>query len=465
MHAPRAPNPGDETEGLREAARRAASGGDPDRAVDILKEACDRGDLNGAARVDLAELAMGRRQYAVAASLLRSALVARPSDAGAWARLGNVLWRSQRYDESKAALDRANDLSPGNWLIEQNIGLWHYFTGDAESAVRYLESSLKKAPPSIPWVRNDLAHAVLKSGDLRRGMELFEVRWETLARSPAWSCGLPQWQGEPRSGEGILLHAEQGFGDTLQFFRFVELVRKKGKFSHVFLAGPLALKRLLEAQGVLDGYADHESVGDLLETSRGATCHAPLMSAFAALGLGYEDLPVPRPCVSWPAGSRRNLRPSGVKLSVGLVWSASIGHERSRQRSVSPVNLLPLGEVPRVKLWSLQMAPHAAMAIETGADLVISDATFETMDFADTAGIVGSLDAVVSVDTSMVHLCGALGKKVFMLNPVNACWRWARGAAPWYGDAVELFDQSKDLSWDAAISKIKSRLAEMISCQ
>lgn len=407
----------------------------------------------------LADAAMARRQYAVAASLVRRALADDPGDAALWARLGNALWRDQRYDESRAALERAEQLFPGHWLIEQNLGLICYFTGDATGAVEHLERALKTVPDTNPWVRHDLAHAVLKSGDLRRGMELFEVRWETLARSPAWGCGRPQWCGEKWSGGEMLLHAEQGFGDTIQFFRFVPAIREAGGFSRVVLAGPLPLKRLLEAQGVVDQYIDHESVGDLVAASRTASCHSPLMSAFAKLGLGYDDLPAAEPYISWPARSKRNLRPAGTRLAVGVVWAASVGHERSWQRSVSPVDLLPLSEVPGIKLWSLQMAPRAREAVDTGADLVISDATTENMDFAATAGIVGELDAVVSVDTSVVHLCGAMGKNCFVLNPRNACWRWARGAAPWYGGVVELFDQSPDLTWGAAIFQIRSRLA------
>ena len=109
------------------------------------------------------------------------------------------------------------------------------------------------------------------------------------------------------------------------------------------------------------------------------------------------------------------------------------------------------------------MAPFAREAVDTGADLIVSDATIPVMDFADTAAIVQSMDAVVSVDTSIVHLAGALGKPTFMLNPVNQCWRWCRGSEVWY-KSVSLYDQdSSDLSWTFAIDKIKTKIAGMVA--
>ena len=457
MHAPTEPRRVDQ---LRGAAREAVLRCDLDGAVDLLQEACAEVD-SSEAHLELAEVAMVRRQYAVAASLIRRGLAARPGDGLAWARLGNALWRCQRYEESRFALDRAAFLLPGHWLVEQNRGLLCYFTGDAAGAVRHFEKAIGSSPPENHWLRSDLAHAVLKTGDLRRGLELFEARWEVIGKSPVWGCGLPQWDGSRWDGATILLHAEQGYGDTLQFFRFVPRIREAGGFGRVVLAGPLTLKRLLSNQCEVDEYVDHESVSEVVKASREASCHAPLVSAFSRLRMSYDDLPVARPYLSWPAGSPRGLRPPGTKLAVGVVWAASVGHERSRMRSLSPVELLPLAEVPGVRLWSLQMAPHAREAVDTGADLVISDATLATMDFADTAGIVQELDAVVTVDTSMVHLAGALGKRTFMLNPAASCWRWARGAAPWYA-SVELFDQSLDLTWTVAVHGIKKRLDEMI---
>jgi ADP-heptose:LPS heptosyltransferase len=107
------------------------------------------------------------------------------------------------------------------------------------------------------------------------------------------------------------------------------------------------------------------------------------------------------------------------------------------------------------------MAPFAQEAIASGADLLISDAAGDITNFEDVACIVNQLDAVVTVDTAMVHLAGAMGKRCFMLNPRNACWRWCRGAAPWYS-SVEMFHQATDLSWTTAIQAIKGELAEMI---
>lgn len=448
---------------LVEAARSAAARGDLGRAVDLLRDA-SADDPDGGARSDVVEMALARGHYRVAASAARQLVALRPNDGIAWARLANALWRGQEYDDARVAADRALAIAPDHWLVQQNVGLLEYFVGDPGMAVAHLEFALSLAPGEPAsvrnWIRNDLAHAVLKSGDLRRGLELYEARWDVVPTSPAWGCGLPLWGGERRAGERMLLHAEQGYGDTIQFVQFVCDIKRKGVFGRVVLAVPKPLIRLLEGQCGVDNVVDHELVADLVVASRTCHCHAPLITAFSRLGYDYEDLAPSAPYLRREANSPRQLRGPGTRLAVGVVWAASVGHERSRQRSVSPLDLLPLAEVPGVRLWSLQMAPYAHEAVDTGADAVIGDATLATMDFQDTAGIVQALDAVVTVDTAMVHLCGALGKRCFMLNPVASCWRWCQGAGPWY-QSVELFDQGRDLLWDGAILGIKDRLAEM----
>lgn len=412
----------------------------------------------------LADIAAVEGRFAVAAALGERAVAEDPSDGRAWLALANVLWRGQRLNEASDALSQAEARLGQTRAVLHNRGLLSYYDRAPAEATRLLARALD-IEPLHPWLRNDYAHAVLKTGDLKRGLELYEARWETLGKSSAWGCGKPLWGGEPCGGT-LLLHAEQGFGDTLQFIRFVPEVRGRGCFDRVVFAGPAPLKHLIIGQCGVDAYVDFADVSYMVQASTAAKVHCPLVSAVARLGHTYEDLPAPAPYLEPPYeddGVRERLHPPGTTAAVGLVWSASAGPERSRQRSVPLLNLLTIGSVPGVKLWSLQTAPFAMEAIETGADLMISDAMGGVSDFADTAMIMCGLDAVVSVDTAAVHLAGALGVRCLMLNPYNHCWRWARGAAPWYGGAVELFDQDRDLSWSRALSGVKSELTRLVA--
>lgn len=436
--------------------------GESERVIESCERVLDADNGDVDAYLGMAELAMLRRQYDVAIALLERVLASGLLDVGlVWARLANALWRVQDYEGSHWALQKAHQLVPHHKLVKQNLGLLAYFTRKPELALFHLERALEEDPDDR-WIQNDHAHAVLMSGDLARGLELFECRWSILKKSPAWECGLPLWSGASVPTNTLLLHAEQGLGDTIQFIRFVPEIKNKGAFERVIFAGPLTLKKLIQNQCGVDDYVDFENPSEILRAARRSHVHAPLLSAVAKLKLSYDALPPPAPYLVADRSSPRQLRPGGARLAVGLVWAASVGHERSRQRSVKVTDLLALGTVPGVRLWSLQMAPHGRECPDSGADLMIGDATSAVMDFADTAGVVQELDVIVTVDTSMVHLAGALGKRCFMLNPLAQCWRWCRGARPWYGDSVELFDQSNDLTWTHAIDAIRIKISEMV---
>lgn len=443
-----------EAEQLTTVASHEAAKGNFDGAKEALLQARDADVGRADGYINLAELALARKDFGPAIALLYYATTIDRERGLLWARLGNALWQAERYDEAFAALEKARRFEPNHYLVYQNLGLCHYMGGDASYAEYYLKRALKLAPNNVQ-VRNDHAMAVLKDGRLQEGLRLFESRWEgILAKTPAWDCGLPLFFGEFEKyrGKTLLLHHEQGYGDTIQFIRFVPEIKQRFGFEHVMFAGPVALKTLLDRQCGITCYFDYGRASEMLQAAQTSHCHAPLLSAVSYLDHEYYTLPAFEPYLKAPAyyPAQRVLKPGSTKLAVGITWAASIA-----RKSCSVLDFLPLATIPGVKLWSLQMAPHAQEAVETGADLVISDATLRVMDFADTAAIVEDLDAIVTVDTALAHLAGALGKRTFVLNPLNECWRWCRGAAPWYGSNFSLHKQSYDLSWKLAIEQIK----------
>jgi Tfp pilus assembly protein PilF len=442
-------------------ARRQA--GDVESAKALFAGAANAKNDCAAAYHELSSIASGPGRYDAAIALARRALALEPDSGATCNDLGLQLWKAQRYDEAEPVLLRAAwllDGHPNYGGVLQNLGLLCYATGRAAEAISYFERALALKPDDL-WCRNDLAHAVLKSGDLRRGFELYEVRWDLLEKSAAWDCGLPKWRGE-RIERALLLHAEQGFGDTVNFVRFIPFIKECSGATRVILAAPRALIRLLDRQCGIDAVIDIESPGAILRAAREADYHCPLLSAFAAIEFNYDTLPAARPYLTAPAEAscRRSFHDGGARLAVGIVWAAGQSTEYGAQKSVPIGDMLELATIPGVRLWSLQMGAPVADAVATGADCLMTDAMTGVADFADTAAIMQKLDVVVSVCSAPAHLAGALGKPCFLLNSVKACWRWCNGAAPWYS-TVELFDQDRTGDWRAPIAAIKRRLAEM----
>ena len=399
--------------------------------------------------------APGKHEAAIVAA--KRALAIDPSDAQAWSNLGANLWRIERYSEALRALNKANSLKPNDPQILQRLALVCYSDGAAKKAVHYLERAVRLDPKNT-GAKSDLSLARLKSGDLRQGLIEHEVRWETLDKSAVWDCGLPHWQGEDLTGRTILVHHEQGYGDTLQFVRFMP--RLKG--ARVIFAAPKSLTRLLDGQCGIDEVIEIEKPGAIVQAAVRAQFHSPLLSIARVLGVTYDDIP-PAPYLRAPKdGPGVKPKAGGVRVAIGLVWAASPGHQRSRQRSVPIEKIVELATVPGVKLYSLQIGPFREELERSGAGHIVTDLAPSIRDFADTAALMNELDLVISVDSGPAHLAGALGRPVWMFNPVAACWRWCRGASVWY-PSMRLFDQSRPGDWSDVIATMTAELAAMTS--
>jgi Tfp pilus assembly protein PilF len=424
----------------------------------------------------LAGIALGPDCYGTAIALARRALALQPHNAMALLNLGNLFWRAQRFAEAESALLEALALAPNHCGVHQNLGLLYYTTNRADQALKAFTRALEIEPESLSC-QNDYAHAVLKTGDLARGLDLLELRWKGfLAKNPIWETGLPKWVGEHMESGTLLLHAEQGFGDTLQFCRFIPAIKEHaGRRTKIVFACPEPLHRLMAGQCGIDEVISDSKAGPIVKAAMKADYHCPLMSAVSALKPSYSgDLGVwvkadqidtvitGRPYLKAPGKSKVMFRAGGARLAIGLCWGASQTPERGTQKSVEIEELVDLASIPGVRLWSLQFGPHADDLARTAADCAIGQVPQGLGDFADTAAVIAGLDIVISVDTAIAHLAGALGKPVFMLNPFHSCWRWVHGAAPWYS-TMTIFDQKTPENWTAPLAEIKDCLAAMIA--
>ncbi|CAO3357993.1 hypothetical protein [Azospirillum palustre] len=346
-------------------------------------------------------------------------------------------------------------LRPASPAALINLSLADHGSGMTEPARRGNERALALEPES-DVARFNLSMVLLAEGDFAKGWPLYEARWRM--ERVAYPAHAPRWAGGNPAGRSLLLVAEQGQGDTLQFVRYAPMLAALGAQVHLMVQP--ALVRLLSG---LPGIA---SIRSLAEPPPACDACIPLLSLPLVFGTGLATIPASVPYLS-PSGQKRAVwkrRLDAVDgLKVGLVWAGSahdeqfVAHMVDRRRSLPLAALAPLADIPGVRFYSLQKGPPASEARPPGLDLV--DWMDEVEDFADTAALVAELDLVISVDTSVCHLAGALGRPVWMLSRHDACWRWLRNRSdsPWY-PTMRLFRQDRPGDWPPVILRVRAAL-------
>ncbi len=352
------------------------------------------------------------------------AIALQPNYPEAFSNRGATLWELKRHDEALASYDRAIAIQP-----------------------------------EFPEAHWNAASLRLLTGDFDRGWAEYEWRWKyktmALARR---NFAQPLWCGEPIEGKTILLHSEQGLGDAIQFCRYVPLVAERG--AHVILEVD---RRLQELMSSLGGAARVLSPGDVLPEF---DVHCPLLSLPRAFHTLLETIPSHTPYLraSPERLTKWNTR-LGPKhgLRVGLIWAGNPAHHRDHVRSIELSILAPLLDADAT-FFSLQkdIRPPDAAVLAGRSDVI--QIAEELADFSDTAAAMAQLDLIISVDTSTVHLAGALGRPVWILLPYLPDWRWLldRDTSPWYPTA-RLFRQDETRQWDSVIPRVQAALSEMIA--
>jgi len=370
---------------------------------------------------------MGLERHAEALSRLDRAICLKPDYADACTNRGNALRNLRRYDEARASYDRSIALQPGN-----------------------------------AWACLNKAELELGLGNFRGGWPLYESRWD-LEDVRRHRRHFPQarWRGaEPLDGKTILLHSEQGLGDTIQFSRYVPLLAERG--AEVVLEAPRSLARLLAG---LRGGAAIVACGDRLPAF---DLHCPLMSVPGIVGTVVETIPARMPYLAAEpklvAHWRERLPPAGMR--IGIAWQGNPSGAIDRGRSAALANFAPLACVPGVRLISLQKHHGldqldrlpAGMAVETmGPDFDSGPDAF-----VDAAAVIMSLDLVISTDTAIVHLAGALDRPVWVALKAVPHWAWMmdRDDSPWYPSAL-LFRQSSDGDWQGVFERMAAKLINL----
>jgi tetratricopeptide (TPR) repeat protein len=382
-----------------------------------------------------------------------------PGHVGALVNRGNALLRLNLPVKAMASYDAALASLPGHPQILTNRGHALRRLDRPVEALAEFRAALAAAP-EFPEAHFEAAMARLSMGDFDAGWKAYEWRWKTgaFARHPP-PPKAPLWLGEaPIAGKTILLHAEQGFGDTIQFIRYAPLLTGRG--AKIICEVQPELQPLLSENVMLKGV----SVMAAGEPRPAFDLHCPLLSLPLAFGTQPGTIPAAVPYLAASTERQaywRDRLPPG-RPRAGFVWSGQSSHKNDSNRSIALPRLSALFEDPKVRCFSLQRDLREAdgEALRGLPNLVHLGG--ELHDFADTAAIISLLDIVVSVDTAVAHLAGALGKPVMILLPYAADFRWMRDRddSPWYPGA-KLYRQPAFGNWDSVIARAADELRHL----
>jgi len=429
-----------------------------DDAIDAYNELLARDPDFAEAHYNLGVIHQDRGRLDEAERAYREATHRRPDHLDALTNLGIIQYKQNRLEAAAAIHGDVLRKNPEFGKARVNLGAALLGLGKLDAAERVLDDA--DTANRMPEARWNLSLLQLARGDFTVGWEGYESRWATGSRSrDNRLVDRPAWTGEDGGGRVMLLHAEQGFGDTIQFCRYAPLVAARNW--RVTLEAQPGLIELLApalAEAGVDARARDETIPP-------HDAHCPLLSLPRAFRTTLDAIPadVPYLRVDGERVERARARLTGDpgSLKVGLVWSGNPSHSNDHNRSIRLERLRPLTEVSGVRLFSLQREPRPE-DVEALRDpgLGIADLGPELGDFRDTAAFLSALDLLITVDTSVAHLSGALARPTWIALPLIPDWRWLleREDSPWYPTA-RLFRQTARGDWDTVIGRIAIELA------
>jgi tetratricopeptide (TPR) repeat protein len=421
----------------------------PDKAKEYLRKAFSINPERVETMVAWCQFCCGEKDMPGAWGWLRWALAREPNNAEAINMQGIMLHNEGRFEEAVAIFERAEE--QGNKAASSNRGNSLLDLGRVEDALRAHERAVELDPEGA-GARYNLAMTRLRVGNFEQGWQGYEARWEfrEVHRKPR-IFRQDRWRGEPLEGRTVLLHAEQGLGDSIQFSRYVSMVVARG--GKALLQVQTGVKRLLGSlEAVQSGQAEIANLG-LKPPPFDLEC--PLMSLPAVFGTTLDTVPWPGPYLFADAelmAEKHQHSSDAETMRVGVAWAGNPGYKADRFRSTKLKTLLPLLRVPGITWVALQKAAEELKDLPS--DVLVMDGSSQDRNLADTAATIESLDLVITTDTCIAHLAGAMGKPVWILLPELADWRWMRkiGTTPWYPTA-RLMRQQKQGEWGELVER------------
>ncbi len=414
--------------------------------------------------VNLAHALVQQRKYVETIAVCDAGLSVAPHTADLHCSRAAAALMTGALEAAEAAPRTAIGLQPSHAAAWFNLGMIHERKGDLAAALTAQRAALA-IDPGFAGAELKMAHALLGLGDFANGWRHFEARWRTAEHVSNFQhvIGQPGWRGESLDGRTILLHWEQGLGDTLQLLRYVPMVAARG--GRVLLMVQAPLRGLVPAWPGVTLVTDPANIPDF-------DLHCSFFSLPAACGTTPDTVPAPIPYLHADSGlitqwrgklPDRSTDGAARKIRVGLVWAGSAEHKGDSARSVPLACLQPLLAVPGLRFFSLQRDMRAGDAAWlAGPGRHITPLGPELGDFADTAAALAAMDLLVTVDTSVCHLAGALGYPTWLLLPFSPEWRWAidETHSRWY-PTVRLWRQSEAGNWPALLARVAAELATL----
>lgn len=404
-------------------------------------------------------------EHALAIQRYRSALALRSEYAEARYNLARCLRHVQKYDEAIVEFNRTIAIKSNLVEAHNALGALYQEIVDVDKALACYSAAIALEPTHVTahWNR---ALMRLTIGEYDLGFTDFEWRYK-LAHAPVEYPGIPGWDGEDLKGVRLFVRSEQGFGDTIQFVRFLSELTAAG--AHVTLECQPGLGDLLKGSGLC--HAVREADPDCPASPAEFDKQVWLMSLPGILGVRFETIPATMPYLQIPDHARLAWhekieairRSTGSKIVAGVVWAGSRKNANDHLRSLTLANLQPLAELDSVTLVSLQQGPPVTQLPNWQGKKPIYVPTPTMRDFIDTAAMILSLDVVITVDTVVAHIAGALGRPVWTMIPYGPDWRWSidRSDTPWY-PSMRLFRQPKPGDWAGVVDDVKAALQELL---
>lgn len=428
-------------------------------ALPIFERLVAHEPTNTDLRLRVAGCLEGVNRFDDAIDICRAVLATDPKNNTAHAIIGVSLFQAARLEESEAAIKESIKLGDSPDL-RANLAVALVRMGRLDEALTHIDRAIELAPNSIE-IAYSKSLILLFAGRMEEAWPLFEIRWQH-PRMDAWRhvTDKPVWDGGPLDGKTILLYAEQGLGDTIQYARYATMVAARG--GRVVMEVQRGLREVIASiPGVQRVVFRGDPIGDF-----DTLC--PLLSLPGVFHTNLQNIPADIPYVHIdPAKIERwksIIGDAGGKLKVGVVWMGGDFLRENHLRSSSLADFAPLAAVPGVRLYSLQKGPAAADVLKPpgGMEIVNLDPLIET--FEDTGAAIANLDLLIAVDTAVIHLAGAMGRPVWALLSRNTAHQWMidREDTPWY-PTMRLIRQAKLGDWPGTIQRVCKELGARAS--
>ena len=422
--------------------------GNSDKALTCLSKAAKLAPDNPQVLNNYGEICRLSNDYPLAITLFKKAIALSPHQAQYHLNLANTYKLNKLLSDANVHYVKALEIEPGSSQYHISLGLFFEHVRQYEQALAIFTNAAKKFPHDTK-VQTGFGMLSIQHGNFLPGFNAYEWRFHFPENYHAHPKN-KYWKNEPLNGKTILCHAEQGFGDTLQFVRYCAGLKAMG--ANVVLEVQDALVPLLETI---------PSVHQVVTRGNRYTqydYHAPLMSLPRLFKTTLEDLPVKTGYIPRPA-SRNVLKTYKSVLKVGLVWAGDPKHSNDHNRSMPFHYFHPLTGLDNVQLFSLQLGDAAKQCEDYVADKRVIDLTPHMNSFLDSAALFGELDLIITIDSAPAHLAGALGCPVWLMLPYIGEWRWLieRKDSPWY-PSMQVFRQQAPGDWASVINQLKEAL-------